>query len=54
MSFIESLAFEIATAQSELESLEEKRKKLKKKLKTLSQFLEEVNTVTPTEETPHD
>lgn len=53
-SFMESLAFEIAAAQSELDSLKERRKKLKKKLKSLSQFLAEIKNPNPPEENPHD
>ena len=53
MSFMESLAFEIAATQAELEKLEERRKKLKKKLRSLSQFLEELNNTKPLE-APHE
>lgn len=48
MSFSESLAFEIATTQAQLDALEVERKKLKKKLKSLSAFLEELNHATDT------
>lgn len=48
MSFSESLAFEIATTQAQLDALEAERKKLKKKLKSLSAFLEELNHATDT------
>lgn len=43
MSFSESLDFEIATTQAQLDAIETERKKLKKKLKSLNAFLEEFN-----------
>lgn len=57
MSLSESLAFEIATAQAQLERIEAERKKLKKKLKTLNTFLAEftsAKTVTDKEMENHD
>lgn len=54
MSFQDALAFEIACAQSELEELEAKRKKLKKRLRDLSKFLEELNARNPEPEMESD
>lgn len=47
MSFPEAIAFEIACTQSELDELELKRKKLKKKLRDLTKFLDELNARNP-------
>lgn len=54
MSFSDSLAFEIASTQTELEQTQLKVKQLKKKLKTLSAFLEEINNSKPSEEIPNE
>lgn len=54
MSFQESLAFEIACTQSELDELEAKRKKLKKRLRDLSKFLEELSARNPKPESESD
>lgn len=49
MSFSESVCFEIATAKARLDELEAERKKLKRKLKVLNEFLNNVETASKKE-----
>lgn len=50
MSFMEALAFEIASTRSELETAQKKVKECKKKLRSLEALLEEMNRNTLPEE----